>query len=107
MPVSPGQQRLNLGERANLAASIDRQLSDDESRALAPKLTHSATARRELELLRETWELFEYLPLPSHVSSQFSECTLSQTRFPDSKGHSWEVVFRGGDPRHKVGLLAC
>ena len=51
--------------RANLVAYIDGELPDATSRVLSTKLTHSATARQEVEILKKTWELLGHLPLPA------------------------------------------
>ena len=47
------EQRLNPEERANLVAYIDGELTDHESRAIATKLTQSATARQEVDALKK------------------------------------------------------
>ncbi len=79
MTAGPDQRRLNPEERANLVAFIDGELTEAESRALTTKLTHSATARREVELLKKTWEVLDNLPRP-RVTDQFHERTLSYVR---------------------------
>jgi hypothetical protein len=84
MPIGP-EQRLSPEERANLAAYIDGELTENESRAIATKLSLSAIARREVESLKKTWELLEYLPRPN-VSQEFSERTLTSIRSLESGG---------------------
>lgn len=79
MPAGADQQRLNPEERANLVAFIDGELTEAESRSLTTKLTHSATARREVELLKKTWDVLDALPRPP-VSEQFHERTLTYVR---------------------------
>lgn len=79
MAVGPDQQRLTPEERANLVAFIDGELTEAESRSLTTKLTRSATARREVELLRKTWDILDELPRP-RVNEQFQERTLSYVR---------------------------
>src|SRR5262249_54965331 len=59
------------------------------SRSIATKLTQSATARREVEMLQKTWELLDHLPRP-HVSGSFSEKTVSHIRRLELEGHAWE-----------------
>ncbi|WP_165246110.1 anti-sigma factor family protein [Paludisphaera soli] len=83
MSAGSEHQRLRPEERANLVAYIDGELTEAESRALSTKLTHSPTARREVDLLKKTWEALEKLPRP-HVSEEFHERTLSYV-------HSLEV----------------
>jgi anti-sigma factor RsiW len=92
MPVGP-EQRLNPEERANLVAYIDGELTEDESRAIATKLTQSATARRDVESLKKTWELLEYLPRPQ-ASGDFSSRTITSIRALDSRGGSWDLTAR-------------
>jgi len=72
-------QRLRPEERANLVAYIDGELTEAESRALSTKLTHSPTARREVELLKLTWDALDKLPRPE-VGDAFHERTLSYVR---------------------------
>ncbi|MDG3002908.1 hypothetical protein [Paludisphaera mucosa] len=79
MPPGPDQQRLRPEERANLVAYIDGELTETESRALSTKITHSATARREVELLKKTWEALDKLPRPQ-ISDQFQDRTLTYVR---------------------------
>jgi anti-sigma factor RsiW len=79
MAAGADQQRLNPEERANLVAFIDGELTEAESRSLTTKLTHSATARREVELLQKTWDALDSLPRPA-VSEQFHERTLTYVR---------------------------
>jgi hypothetical protein len=75
--MGPDQQRLTPSERANLVAYLDGELADPDARAIATKLAHSATARREVDALEKTWDLLEYLPRPK-ASEDFTARTLSQ-----------------------------
>ena len=79
MAEGPDRRRLTPEERANLVALIDGELTEAESRALTTKLTQSATARREVEMLKRTWEILDQLPRPA-VNDQFHERTLSYIR---------------------------
>ena len=83
------EQRLNPEERANLVAYIDGELTDHESRLIATKLTQSATARQEVDSLKKTWELLEYLDRP-RASEAFPERTLTTIRAIETKGSSWD-----------------
>jgi anti-sigma factor RsiW len=80
--MGPDQQRLTPTERANLVAYLDGELADPDARAIATKLAHSATARREVEALEKTWDLLEYLPRPK-ASEDFTARTLSQVLHDD------------------------
>jgi hypothetical protein len=88
MAVGP-EQRLNPEERANLVAFIDGELTEAESRSIATKLTLSATARREVESLKKTWELLDYLPRPA-ASSAFPERTLTALKSLESGDRAWK-----------------
>lgn len=90
--MNPDQLRLTPTERANLVAYLDGELPEAESRAIATKLTQSATARREIESLRQTWELLNHLPRPS-ASEQFTERTLSEVRRFEAEGGRFETLF--------------
>ncbi len=88
MAVGP-EQRLNPEERANLAAYIDGELTENESRAIATKLSLSPIARREVDSLKKTWELLEFLPRPK-ASLVFSERTLTSVRLLETRASSWD-----------------
>jgi anti-sigma factor RsiW len=62
--MGPDQQRLTPTERADLVAYLDGELGDADARAIATKLSNSATARREVESLEKAWELLDHLPRP-------------------------------------------
>ncbi|MGP0063816.1 MAG: hypothetical protein ACLQGP_09490 [Isosphaeraceae bacterium] len=94
MSRGPEQLRLTPDERADLVAYIDGELPEGISRSLATKLTHSATGRREVEMLKKTWELLGHLPLPE-LDPQFTERTLTEIRRQETKNPTW-------DPRLKA-----
>lgn len=83
--MGPDQQRLTPNERANLVAYLDGELDETESRAIATKLAHSATARRELEVLEKTWELLDHLARPK-ASEDFTARTLTEALRVDAEG---------------------
>jgi hypothetical protein len=87
----PDQLRLTPDERADLVAYVDGELPEGHARTIATKLTKSATARREVEMLQKTWELLDYLPLPQ-VTEKFSEKTLSQIRRLESQAGKWDPL---------------
>jgi hypothetical protein len=89
MSRGPEQLRLTPDERADLVAYIDGELPDAASRALSTKLTQSATARREVEVLKKTWELLGHLPLPD-VDPGFAERTITEIRRLELKSPAWE-----------------
>jgi len=88
----PDQQRLTPVERADLVAYLDGELDDAQSRAIATKLTHSTTARREVEALEKTWELLEYLPR-AQAPEDFTARTLTEIQQLAQRGgrREWAV----------------
>jgi anti-sigma factor RsiW len=92
MAMVPEQQRLSPGERANLVAYLDGELPEAEAQVIATKLTHSATARREAELLQKTWELLEHLDRPQ-VPESLTERTLTEVRQIAERGDRFETAF--------------
>jgi hypothetical protein len=94
MSRGPEQLRLTPDERADLVAYIDGELPEGVSRLLTTKLTNSATGRREVEMLRKTWELLGHLPVPA-LDPGFSERTLTEIRRLEVKSPAF-------DPRLKT-----
>jgi anti-sigma factor RsiW len=89
MSRGPEQLRLTPDERADLVAYIDGELPEPLSQSLNTKLIHSATGRREVEMLKKTWELLGHLPLPE-VAPQFSERTITEVRRLATKSPAWQ-----------------
>ncbi|MGE3819145.1 MAG: anti-sigma factor [Isosphaeraceae bacterium] len=89
------RQRLTPDERANLVAYLDEELNPAEARAIATKLTHSPTARREIEVLRKTWEMLDHLPRPV-TSPEFTERTLTEIRKLDEHGDALGLAVASG-----------
>jgi anti-sigma factor RsiW len=85
----PEQLRLTPDERADLVAYVDGELPEAHSRMISTKLTQSATARREVEMLQKTWELLDHLHRPE-APEQFSEKTISHIRRLEMNERSWE-----------------
>ncbi len=73
MAKKPEQLRLTPDERADLVAYIDGELPETHSQAISTKLTHSATARREVEMLQKTWEMLDYPSSASTPAAVFGE----------------------------------
>jgi anti-sigma factor RsiW len=85
----PEQLRLTPDERVDLVAYIDGELPEAHARSIETKLIHSATARREVEMLRKTWALLDHLARPQ-VSEKFTEKTISNIQRLDLGLRSWE-----------------
>jgi hypothetical protein len=110
--MGPDQQRLTPADRANLVAYLDGELADPDARAIATKLAHSATARREVDALEKTWDLLEYLPRPK-ASEEFTARTLSEVLHGDVPSNEFgsaalQIARRAGGILlgTTVGLLA-
>ena len=91
MASRPDQLRLTPDERADLVAYVDGELPEVHARSIATKLTKSATARREVELLQKTWEMLDLLPRPQ-AQERFSEKTVSYIRRLEEQKPSWEPI---------------
>ena len=103
MAGRPDQLRLTPDERADLVAYVDGELPEGHAQTIATKLTKSATARREVEMLQKTWEMLDYLALPQ-VTDRFTEKTVSHIRRLELQGRSWEPILAAWSAR--VGRLA-
>ncbi len=97
MAIGP-EQRLTPAERANLVAYLDGELNEAESRAISTKLTKSATARREVEILEKTWEILDLLPRPK-ASEDFTARTLHEVEQLSLKGNRIESALLGAGRR--------
>jgi anti-sigma factor RsiW len=109
MSRGPEQLRLTPDERADLVAYLDGELPEGVARAIATKLTHSATARREVESLQKTWELLGHLPMPQ-VDAQFSERTIARIRGVERTAPIWDPRFKSWAARSlrvALGLVLC
>src|SRR5207249_2339986 len=106
MSRGPDQLRLTPDERADLVAYVDGELPEVTARAIATKLTQSATARREVEMLQRTWELLGHLPMPQ-LGTQFSERTVTHIRRLELKAPAWDprVTFWAVRSTHVVLYL--
>jgi anti-sigma factor RsiW len=91
--MGPDQQRLSPADRENLVAYIDGELNEAEARAISTKLTHSVTARREIELLEITWKLLDNLPMP-RATGEFTARTLSEAEGPGGSGKGRDGIVR-------------
>jgi anti-sigma factor RsiW len=99
------EQRLTSAERADLVAYIDGELTEEQSRSIAAKLTRSVSARREVEALEKTWELLEFLPRPK-APEDFTTRTLTQVQALGVKGEQIAEV-AGKTARRLVRALVC
>jgi hypothetical protein len=91
MEKRPEQLRLSPDERADLVAYLDGELPEAHTRVISTKLIQSATARREVEILKKTWELLDFLPRPQ-ATEEFSQRTISHIHRLELEGRSWEPL---------------
>lgn len=104
MSRGPDQLRLTPDERANLVAYVDGELPEVSARAIATKLTQSATARREVEMLQKTWELLGHLPMPQ-VDAQFSERTITEIQRLELKAPGWDPRVKSWTARSAQAII--
>lgn len=77
-------------ERANLTAYLDGELDDESSQAIEAKIGVDAEARAEMEQLRQTWSMLDFLPraLPSPDFTNKTMEKLSLERMPTGSSSS-------------------
>ncbi|CAN5131213.1 hypothetical protein BH10PLA2_BH10PLA2_09820 [soil metagenome] len=68
---------LTAQDRDNLVAYLDGELDERTVRALEAKLSRDALARAELEALKRTYNLLDFLPR-GEASSQFASNTIDR-----------------------------
>jgi anti-sigma factor RsiW len=79
------KQRLSEGDRANLVAYLDGELTERDEQVLATKLSQSVSGRREMEALQKTWEMLDLLPRPM-APQDFAGRTLTEIQKLDMQG---------------------
>lgn len=99
-------QRLSPQERENLVAYLDGELSDQDSRTMAVKLTNSVGARHDVAGLMAVWDLLDHLPRPE-VPADFTERTLTGAlRLDQGLDQNLDRVAGWGARLARIGL-AC
>lgn len=76
-----GRTSLSAEERDNLVAYLDGELNEAAARELESKLARNPDARLELEALKRSYELLDYLPRPD-ASPQFTSRTMQRLTAP-------------------------
>jgi anti-sigma factor RsiW len=69
--------QLNDDEREELVAFLDGELTEDDAHKVEAKLNLDPRTRAEVEALRKTWDLLDYLPKPE-PSANFTNRTLER-----------------------------
>lgn len=64
-------------DRQDLVAYLDGELDAETARTVVAKLSQSAAHRQELERLRQTWEMLDYLPQPK-AAKTFTQQTIQK-----------------------------
>jgi anti-sigma factor RsiW len=68
---------LNEDEKAELVAYLDGELDDVATQAVEAKIATNADARAELDALKQTWGMLDYLPKAS-ASPNFTNRTMER-----------------------------
>ena len=68
---------LNEQDRENLVAYLDGELDEETSQALEAKINIDPEARKEVDALKQTWGMLDYLPKPE-PSSGFTNRTMER-----------------------------
>jgi len=71
--------RMNAGQRDNLVAYLDGELSEAEAKDIERSLIGNPVAQREVEMLSRTWDMLDLLPKAS-VSGEFTHKTVTMAR---------------------------
>ncbi len=64
-------------DRATLVAYLDGELNDDAARQVEARINQDAAIRAEVETLKRTWEMLDYLPR-AEPSPNFTHRTLAE-----------------------------
>jgi len=68
---------LNERDRENLVAYLDGELDEETAQALEAKINLDSEARAEVDTLRHTWDMLDYLPRPA-ASASFTGRTMQR-----------------------------
>jgi anti-sigma factor RsiW len=100
------KQRLSEGDRANLVAYLDGELTERDEQVLATKLSQSVSGRREMEALQKTWEMLDLLPRPP-APQDFTGRTLSEIQKLDMKGARFATAASSAAKRTAVVIASA
>jgi anti-sigma factor RsiW len=95
---------LNDDERANLVAYLDGELDDEAAQALEGKLNLDPEARAEVDALRQTWGLLDYLPKAT-PTSDFTHRTLERLSLENVGGSATATNRRAPSSRRRIPWL--
>lgn len=77
-------KRLTGEERQLLVAYLDNEVPEEVAAMIESKIAGSASARREVEELKQAWDLLDFLPMPE-ASNDFSNRTMEVLTQADAK----------------------
>jgi anti-sigma factor RsiW len=80
-------------DRANLTAYLDGELDEAATQALEAKLNQDPEARAEVEALKRTWSLLDFLPKPQ-ASTDFTHRTIDRLEIEKRKPVSTAIMPR-------------
>lgn len=89
---------LNEDDREALTAYLDGELDDEATQALEARLSHEPDLRAELDSLRETWGLLDFLPT-APPSPDFTHRTLDRLSL---EGRTTKTASVPGQRRRRV-----
>lgn len=88
-------------DREALTAYLDGELDDETEQALETRLSQDPNLRAELDALRQTWGLLDYLPKPA-ASSDFTHRTLDRLSLEGRSTQSASI--RRGWPVRRIAV---
>lgn len=96
---------LNEDEKAELVAYLDGELDEAGTQAVEAKIATDADARAELDALKQTWGMLDYLPKAS-PSPNFTNRTLERLTLENVGGRSSRTMAAPGG-RFPWLMTAC
>src|SRR5689334_17398174 len=85
---------LNDDERDELIAYLDGELDDQAARGVESRLQRDPRVRAEVDALKRTWELLDYLPRPE-PSPTFTHRTVERIAMPQPGIVRWRWRLMG------------
>jgi anti-sigma factor RsiW len=86
---------LNEDEKAELVAYLDGELDEAATQAVEAKIATDADARAELDALKQTWGMLDYLPKAS-PSANFTNRTLERLTLENVGGRASKTMATPG-----------
>ena len=84
---------LNDDEKAELVAYLDGELDETATQAVEARIAADPEARAELEAMKQTWFMLDYLPKvepsPNFTNQTMAQLTLEDAPQPTAKTAPW------------------